>query len=593
VTRGKIRLEQAVTWEGAAALTPATADALGQQLRQRLRAAGIGSAPLLVCLAREQVILKEIRYPRTDADQEPTLVRFQATKELTESPESVVIDYVRLERPGPAGEQLAHVLIARRDLVNAFKALAKAAGLRLAALTPRAFGLAACLRQAEAAAAPEQGAAAVLAVADGMAEFCIAQGEMLLAARPLPQAEAGLVEDLRRNLSLYASQPGGLPVKAVYVAGADDKAALRNRLQESLTMPVRALDPLAGMPAAAPTDRAGFGGPVGLLYLWAEKQTAPANFIAPKEPKAPTDTGRRRLLRVAGLAFLGLLLAILLTNVLLAGKRAEVEELQKTRNDLDTRLTAMEPVKRRLTDLKEWYQSDIHVIDELYDLAARFPFHKGVRVTHVDYAALGTAKPGKDAARGKGKASAFTGRITIMGVVPRDETALLLNLVDDINQDSHLRADAPQIRDATSGEKSQGLQEFVFHIDIQPEAKYTTILVPPAADGLDWRDLFPDESPGGRPGKANGNGFKQGDKRPKEGFKGGPKFIPKEGFKGGPKFIPKEGFKGGPKFIPKEGFKDKSKAALDGVLPRGRPSWLESRPLRLAAGLPSSRERRI
>jgi Tfp pilus assembly PilM family ATPase len=477
IGRGRVQIDGAAVWQGAEALTPATAEALGQQLRQRLRAAGLSPGPLLVCFSRDQVIVKEVRYPRTDAAQEATLIRFQATKELTESPETVVIDYVRQDRPGPAGELVAHVLIVRRDLVNAVKTMCKAAGLRLLALTPRAYGLAACLRQATAAGPPEGGADAILAVAEGMAEFCVARGEAVLAARPLPQAGAALVEDLRRNLSLYAGQPGALPVQALYVTGGDDTAALRSRLQ-GFSIPVRPLDPLAAAATnLGQVERAGFAGAVGLLYLWAEHQAVPANFAAPKEPRVTTESSSRRLLRVAGVAVLGLLVAILLTNIVLAGKRAEIDDLKDQRDQVDDILKRLQPDKRRLTELKDWHQSALPLLDELYDLTARFPFHKDLKVTRLEFAPIAT-RTGNTPAKGAGKGPTYTMRLTIIGQVPRNDLGLVRELVDQINQDSHCHADQPQIRDS-GGEKSDGAQEFAIQVDLRPEGRYNSILVPP------------------------------------------------------------------------------------------------------------------
>src|SRR5690349_13303780 len=74
--RGKVRVEQIATFEETQPLTPATAEALGQRLREHLKAARIGAAPVLGCLGRDQIILKEVRYPKTSASEEPALVRF-------------------------------------------------------------------------------------------------------------------------------------------------------------------------------------------------------------------------------------------------------------------------------------------------------------------------------------------------------------------------------------------------------------------------------------------------------------------------------------------------------------------------------------
>ena len=100
VARGvKITHAIALTGEGGdppPALTLETAKAIGEKLRDKLRAAGLPPAPVLVSVGRDRVILKELKYPPVAPTEEPALVRFQAMKEMSESPDEVVLDYARL-----------------------------------------------------------------------------------------------------------------------------------------------------------------------------------------------------------------------------------------------------------------------------------------------------------------------------------------------------------------------------------------------------------------------------------------------------------------------------------------------------------------
>ena len=98
VRGGTARVEGALAWsdDGPPPLTAESAKAIGEQLRERLRAAGIASGPVLIAVGRERVILKELRYPAVPPAEEPALVRFQAMKELTENPDDVVLDYAPL-----------------------------------------------------------------------------------------------------------------------------------------------------------------------------------------------------------------------------------------------------------------------------------------------------------------------------------------------------------------------------------------------------------------------------------------------------------------------------------------------------------------
>src|SRR5438132_5787984 len=90
--RGGVRVEQALSWGLPEPLTAVAGEALGKKLREALKEANVAPAPVLACVGRERVILKELRYPVVPANEEPAIVRFQAAKELTESPEDSIID---------------------------------------------------------------------------------------------------------------------------------------------------------------------------------------------------------------------------------------------------------------------------------------------------------------------------------------------------------------------------------------------------------------------------------------------------------------------------------------------------------------------
>src|SRR5262249_6784473 len=152
---------------------------------------GIAAAPVLACVGRDRLILKEVRFPQVPTHEEPGVVRFQAVKELTDNPDDVLIDYTTLPGLTAEGERRAQVLVVRKELVNAYRALCEAAGLRFAGLAPRAYGLVAVLRRLLGGSVlvpppePADAPVALVTVGEKWAEFCILKGDVLLQARTL------------------------------------------------------------------------------------------------------------------------------------------------------------------------------------------------------------------------------------------------------------------------------------------------------------------------------------------------------------------------------------------------------------------------
>src|SRR5947209_8249801 len=184
-----MQIEHAAAWKEERSPNPAEADALGRLLRERLKDAGIPPAPVLVCIGRDRVILNEVTYPSVPAHEEPAVVQFQVSKELTDAADEVVIDYTPMSETGPSGEQHALALVMRRELLATYETLCRAAGLKLLALTPRPFGMLACWKHVVGlgAPAPERTdvAVALLTVEERGAEFSIVHGGKLLLARSL------------------------------------------------------------------------------------------------------------------------------------------------------------------------------------------------------------------------------------------------------------------------------------------------------------------------------------------------------------------------------------------------------------------------
>ncbi|MBI1917876.1 MAG: hypothetical protein HYS12_24540 [Planctomycetes bacterium] len=377
VAGGSVRFTRAVMLEELSSPNPAEALELGQRLRERLKAAGIAPAPVLACVGRDRVILKEVRYPDVPAHEEPALVRFQAVKELSDAADDVVLDYVPLGT-APTGEKRAQVLVVRRELLSAYQTLCQAAGLRLTGVTPRPYGMAGCLRRLIGSSVlmpppePPDSAVALVTVGERWAEFCIVKGDMVLQARSLVVGP-GVAGEVRRNLAVHNGQSPQNPVRALYLALSGEQAALREKLVETLSIPVHLFDPFAGAEGSElPTSGRGtFAGAVGLLHLMAERHELPINFAQPKQPRPPRDPNQRRYLLAAAAVLMLLSAGLVVGKTAVDSRHETLIEIQGDVNDLNRQLTQEREKAKKLQALHEW--EGVPWPDELYELSACVP----------------------------------------------------------------------------------------------------------------------------------------------------------------------------------------------------------------------------
>jgi Tfp pilus assembly PilM family ATPase len=456
--RGRtVRIEKAVSFNEERSPNPAEAAELGKHLRERLREAGIAPAPLLACVARDRVSLKEIRYPPVPENEEPDLVRFQAVKDLSETLDEVVIDFTRFPTPPEAQERRALVLIARKELVTAYQTLAQAAGLKLLVLAPRPFGLSACVRslidggllpppEAEEGREPT---IAVVAVGDRWAEFAILRGRTVLLTRSLSTGPQ-LAGEVRRNLTVYAGSGGQQPVKAVYLAGGN--AELRQRLTDMVSVPINPFTPFAGSESANLPEGANHGtfvAAIGQAHAYATT-SVPINFVNPAKARPRPSPMRMRLLLGALVLVLMIVGLVLWSQTVIADMKRESDEKEAETSLADKQLKDVKADQQMYAGIEAW--DGPRLTDELYDLTYRIGDVNSLRITEVRYEQTRELKTdAKSKAKDKEKTNELMGRLTIKGKLtdPKDHKPLD-KFIDEFQKDGtyYKVAQAPRLEGA-------------------------------------------------------------------------------------------------------------------------------------------------
>ncbi len=459
VGKNGVQVEQAVHFKEEQSPNPAEAEALGRHLRERLKEAGIAPAPLLAAIGRDRLMLKEVHFPAIPEAEEPAIVRFQALKELSEPADEVVIDYVVEGNRSPNGERTALVLIARKELVSAYQALARAAGLNLIGLTPRTFGTLACAERMAGTSAP----ICAVAVAETWVDFCVGQKDDLLLARSLT-AGKGLSNEIRRSLALFGAQAPQQRASALYLADGETGPVLKQGLEETLGIAVHTFDPFADHAGVAvpPTGRGGFAPALGLLYRFAQSQPLPIDFVRPKQPRPPRDP-HRRLYMAGGAVAAAALLALITTCLLtLAARDRQIEQLYADKSSLDARLVSVEEDAKRIKAVDDWSKSGVVWLDEFYDLTDLWPDTESIRLTQFSTEPI--TRAGKDV---------HVAKMFLKGVTTTDPKPVS-SLMDQLEIESSYRLEPKRVSPNTSLDRRTFRQQFETHVDIEkrPPDKY-------------------------------------------------------------------------------------------------------------------------
>src|SRR5205814_2056106 len=184
---------------------------------------------------------------------------------------------------------------------------------------------------------------------------------------------AGLAGEVRRNLAVHNGQSPQNPVRALYLALSGEQAALREKLVDSLSIPVHLFDPFAGAEGSElPTSGRGtFAGAVGLLHLMAQRHELPINFARPKQPKPPRDPNQRLYVLAAALVLVLVFGGIVVGKSAVDARREDLIVAKREENDLKRQLAQESEKAKKLQALHEW--EGVPWPDELYELTACVP----------------------------------------------------------------------------------------------------------------------------------------------------------------------------------------------------------------------------
>ena len=413
---------------------------LGKAVRKALDAARVKPGAVVMGVPRAQVILRTLSLPASDNLGElASMVHLQIGKDLPFRKDDAVIDFrVRPQTqvaPPPPIESASPdqqsavpklevlVAVAQLEVVNFYKGVASAAGVKLTGLGLHSYANARCVQACGIAQGREPVALVSLRPGEVIVDV-MSEGSLVFSrganvspdkhesetpaelpaplppvdAPPAPEpfnfVDAVTIEVVRSLHSYNGMEPANVVAKVVVTGATGQEEAIVEALQKRLASPVSLLDVAACLKlSGSDRDKAsGAMSSVGLALGMGDPNGLPFDFLHPKRPPVQRDMRRIRVLVGAAAAVLVVFGVIGLRSHLI-NKRLLVQK------QVQSELTAaqkMQPLYRQVRGqyaaIDEWVREGDNWLDHYIYLSGILPGAEEIYVTSLSVSGQGTIR---------------------------------------------------------------------------------------------------------------------------------------------------------------------------------------------------------
>lgn len=312
------------------------------QLRTKLASLASPSQKVIVCLSREDVILRHLDVPDVADEELPDLVRYQAAARSTTPLDQLLLDFLPLpKQPGHEGRPVL-AITAPRPMVQGIQTVLRDAGLEPAEITFSSIGLAEFTAQVDRQRSDRVRHAALAVHQDGgRIEFVIlSENRMVyahaarLAGDDAAASVSGLLAEVSRTIVAAQRLHPQLKLHHAYVSGnGEETAGLASSLSERLGVPAELMESKQ-IPSVKISQRDVMENLpttpilVGLALAETNRLTPPCDFLHPRQP--PPKINLRKLQLAVGAAA-----ALLISTFVFGGTEWARSSLQRQIQALD------------------------------------------------------------------------------------------------------------------------------------------------------------------------------------------------------------------------------------------------------------------
>jgi len=419
VKKGRSRILRVQSFAIPSDVSPADPAAFGRLLREFLDREQIRTRDALIGLPRDRVTVKRLRgLPPAAPEDLPGVIALQFERELAFPASQAAVDYAAPVPDGDRGAHSAVVAAVRLDVLDAYRAILKAAGLKLlrAGLRPHANRLAVnavldagrhervlfvdvgstfteidvisggqlTFTRAASVAVPRESEPHARGASRKEPPSTPDEGLSLRLSGSPPPARGdersaalnALVMEVVRSVEAYRSEEPGVTINHVVIGGDSGlEERLAEALRERFDMTAELFNPAVhfGWDGGQGRDACGFAAALGLI----EAQTSPSeehiDFLNPKKVVTKTEQRLRKLPIVAAVAALFLAAAGVLYHQTVTPQKRQLAELGRQIEEAQSNKREMESLSKLVGIVRDLEADQIVWIDELHDILACLP----------------------------------------------------------------------------------------------------------------------------------------------------------------------------------------------------------------------------
>jgi Tfp pilus assembly PilM family ATPase len=386
VTRGAdVVVEQAFAIPRAdtSATTTAADEDIGPLVSAALAERDITSMDTLVGVGRSSIELRVMNLPPSPPEEQPDLVRFQATQAFAAIGDDWPLDFVPIDSHDDSVTVLAAAVSPK--MVQQIREICESGGLRPERLLLRPFAAASLLDRSDVR-TKESCCLMVDLLADEADLTVLFRGQVVfMRTVRLPSGKENAVQDaailgeLRRTIGAAQNQLAGQRVEQVVICGGEGEYRhLQEAIESKLALDVVTFDPFEAvklhrdLKRARPEPSGRFAPLLGMLVDEGAGAAHAIDFLNPRRrPQAPSQS--RRNVTVGSLAAVVLLLGALGVWIKLRSLDGEIRGLQVATAEMNEAVAKAEELVSRANAVREFENGDITWLDELSEVAKRLP----------------------------------------------------------------------------------------------------------------------------------------------------------------------------------------------------------------------------